>query len=630
MKKKILWLFLLLFPIMIANASVNYDITNFLIDANVLENGDLKVKELIVLKGNFNGYVRELRYKNLKTKAYDGEKIDFSDSAFYNANGISNVELATKKITTEEVNFDLLNEVFTPMRLAQNNQTSKNGYYTFQEVEGGADYKMYQSAQNETVAFLISYIVDEAVVMHNDVAELYWTFIGDAFTDEISNLKIQLHFPDREYKTFYFWAHGDINGESDRIANDTILATMTTLNKNSTIDLRAIFDKETIKNSEKLRHSNQDAFDEIWKIEEERTERVNNQRKLIRFIVDFSKVTTIIYYITILVLWIFIYFKFDKEYKSTFNAEYYREFTGDYNVEVIDYLMNKNITPNAMSASIMNLIYKKNIEVTEEPSKKKKKIYRFTLKNNQNVTDTEQVLLDFLFEEVGKNQTFTTEELEKYASSTKTGEVFARRYTSWKNCVKKDAEREKFYEVNGIPTVIGILMLLIGILLFLVAIYYQINYIPSYFIFPVGIIFLFYTIIIKKKTKKGQEHYVRWKAFKNFLKDFGNFEVKELPEISLWEKYLVYATVFGLADEVEKSMNVKISEFSNEVSTYEVWTPMINLQISHAINTSIQNAYHSSISAAAAVNSKASTNGFGGGFSGGAGFGGGGGGGHGF
>jgi ribonucleoside-diphosphate reductase alpha chain len=32
------------------------------------------------------------------------------------------------------------------------------------------------------------------------------------------------------------------------------------------------------------------------------------------------------------------------------------------NVEVIDYLMNSNITPNAMSASIMNLIYKKNIK----------------------------------------------------------------------------------------------------------------------------------------------------------------------------------------------------------------------------------------------------------------------------
>ena len=50
------------------------------------------------------------------------------------------------------------------------------------------------------------------------------------------------------------------------------------------------------------------------------------------------------------------------EYESDFISDYYREFIEDYNVEVVDYIMNKNITPNAMTASIMNLIYKKNIK----------------------------------------------------------------------------------------------------------------------------------------------------------------------------------------------------------------------------------------------------------------------------
>ena len=32
----------------------------------------------------------------------------------------------------------------------------------------------------------------------------------------------------------------------------------------------------------------------------------------------------------------------------------------------------------------------------------------------------------------------------------------------------------------------------------------------------------------------------KWTAFKKFLNDFGSFDVKELPEIKLWERYLVF------------------------------------------------------------------------------------------
>jgi len=68
----------------------------------------------------------------------------------------------------------------------------------------------------------------------------------------------------------------------------------------------------------------------------------------------------------IAVLGLFYYTKHDKELKANFVGQYNREFIEDYNVEVIDYLMHKNITPNAMSASIMNLIYKKIIKVDKK------------------------------------------------------------------------------------------------------------------------------------------------------------------------------------------------------------------------------------------------------------------------
>ena len=61
--KKVIYVFILLFLFMTnSKAYVDYDITDYLIDANVLENGDLNIKELIVLNGEFHGYIRDIMY----------------------------------------------------------------------------------------------------------------------------------------------------------------------------------------------------------------------------------------------------------------------------------------------------------------------------------------------------------------------------------------------------------------------------------------------------------------------------------------------------------------------------------------------------------------------------------------
>lgn len=636
MKKLILLLMGILLPITVHASSINYDITDFLIDAEIQTDGSMNVKELIVLNGDFNGYIRELQYQNSKLIEYTPGEINFSNSAIYNASGISGVKTYSKKITKKDLDFSIFNESFEPFVPVTNDKYAKEGDVYYKKDGDILSYKMYHSADNESIGFLISYTIEDAIVMHEDIAELYWNFIGSGFTDKIYNLQIRVKTPNGPTaEKIRFWAHGDITGEIDALDNQTILATMKSLDKNTVIDIRLLFDKNLISDSKNLRHSTQNALSQILEIETKRAEDANKQREFIRFMRKGIITITHIYYIVIIGLWIWIYFKFDKEYKSDFHSKYYREFTGDYNVEVIDYLMNKSITPNAMSASIMNLIYKKNIEVEELKSdNSKKKKYIFRLKTNDGASDTEQVLLDFLFERVGKENTFTTQDLEKYAKSPKTCEKFTKSYNEWKNCVIKDAEREKFYETNGIPIVIGILLLLVTILIFLVIMYYQVDYWPCFLLLPLGIVFLFYTILIKKRTRKGNEDYLRWKAFKNFLNDFGNFKVKELPEIILWEKYLVYATIFGLADKVEKSMNVKIKEYEDyqSMEMYSNYNPIFNFHLYHVINESVTNSLRSSIVATSAnANSRNSSgSGFGGGFSGGAGFGGGGGGGHGF
>jgi len=120
-----------------------------------------------------------------------------------------------------------------------------------------------------------------------------------------------------------------------------------------------------------------------------------------------------------------------------------------------------------------------------------------------------------------------------------------------------------------------------------------------------------------------------------FLDDFGRFEEKELPEIILWEKYLVYATLFGLADKVSKAMEIKVKEFSNVDASYTssdiFWDYYFYTNLNRDLTRTINNCHANAISAVNRANSTSSSgSGFGGGFSGGGGFGGGGGGGRGF
>jgi len=139
--------------------------------------------------------------------------------------------------------------------------------------------------------------------------------------------------------------------------------------------------------------------------------------------------------------------------------------------------------------------------------------------------------------------------------------------------------------------------------------------------------FVFYK---KRRTQKGAEDYKKWKALEKFLKDFGRFSDKEVQEVILWEKYLVYATLFGCADKVINVMKVKIPDIPNDYldSYYDLY--IMNQYITRTMRSSYalaQSAYasaHSSSGGSGGSGGFSSGSGGGGGFSSGGGGGGGG------
>ena len=48
------------------------------------------------------------------------------------------------------------------------------------------------------------------------------------------------------------------------------------------------------------------------------------------------------------------------------------------------------------------------------------------------------------------------------------------------------------------------------------------------------------------------------------MEDFSLIDEREIPELALWEKYLVYATAFGIADKVMKQLKTRFPELNDD------------------------------------------------------------------
>lgn len=110
------------------------------------------------------------------------------------------------------------------------------------------------------------------------------------------------------------------------------------------------------------------------------------------------------------------------------------------------------------------------------------------------------------------------------------------------------------------------------------------------------------------------------------MSEFSLMKEKEVPELVLWEKYLVYATVFGISEKVLKQLKVVYPQLSDEeymsshgyAYMYLMYSGSFNHSFISSLNTSVNSSYSS-------LTNYSSGSGSGGGFSSGGGFGGGGG-----
>ena len=502
--------------------------------------------------------------------------------------------------------------------------------------------------------YLIKYTVEDVIKKYNDCAELYWQFVGSEFEISADSITGIIKLPNKvsNKDELKVWGHTEyLNGEIYVTDLDIVEFNVNKYKSGNFVEVRIamptyLFEKVSSENI-----SQEEKLDDIIKEETEWANEANARRDRRNKNFKLLILATILVNTSIGIM-------FSKKIKKNKQfleknpnilpeqqLEYYRELPDkeETPLEAVFILKTgykQSCLPNVFSATILNFALKGYIRIEQEG--KTIKILLNKIKTDE-LTGDEKKVLEIL-RAASNNNELTMAELEKYIKNypsklmnlNSTFEKVSKTQASEKG--KFDTNRFNKQIVYAEKNVGYIFLLIIIITASIFTIGYAYKNVQSMlitctiislaFFIVVTIINLILNIKITTSfngfTQKGINEQEQWKAFKKYMEDFSYLNEKEVPQLVLWEKYLVFATAFGIADKVLKQLKVKYPEL-NDPDTIHSMILFNSMYSSNGFNTGFINSISSSTSRMYS-STYSSGSGGGGGFSGGGGFGGGGGG----
>ena len=527
------------------------------------------------------------------------------------------------------------------------------GHY-FGGINNNNEYEIAWGVSIDTTTrkqYLIRYTVKDVIKKYNDCAELYWQFVGSDFEVSADSITGIIKLPNKvsNKDELKIWGHTEyLNGEIYVTDLDTVEFKVNKYKSGNFVEIRIAMPTYVMSKLENT--SNINKIDSIIEQETKWANEANARRDRRNKNFKLLILATILVNTSIGIM-------FSKKIKKNKQfleknpnilpeqqLEYYRELPDkeETPLEAVFILKTgykQSCLPNVFSATILNFALKGYIRIEQEG--KTIKILLNKIKTDE-LTGDEKKVLEIL-RAASNNNELTMAELEKYIKNypsklmnlNSTFEKVSKTQASEKG--KFDTNRFNKQIVYAEKNVGYIFLLIIIITASIFTIGYAYKNVQSMLIICTIISLAFFIVVtiinlilnikittsFNGFTQKGINEQEQWKAFKKYMEDFSYLNEKEVPELVLWEKYLVFATAFGIADKVLKQLKVKYPELNDPDTIHSMilFNSMynsngFNTKFINSINTSTSRMYSSTYS---------SGSGSGGGFSGGGGFGGGGG-----
>lgn len=487
-------------------------------------------------------------------------------------------------------------------------------------------------------SYTISYKVEDAISKYSDYAELYWQFVGEDFEIDAENITGAILLPDYANSTdnIKVWGHTeDLNGEIYATDTNKIEFNIDDFQAGRYVEIRTLFPTEMITYASRV--ENTPRLEEVINEETQWANEANARREMKKMVKRVIAIIVNIIFVILIILGIksiiknIRKIKESKKLKPSQEPQYYREMpredstpaealslyyqkAGEFN--------NSNHIGRIFSATLLDLSLKKIIDFEENGKIIKIKILKKITEELENSKD-EKIIYEFLKDACKNNQyEITTKELEKYIKKEQTKVIKLKENIDknteealyQKELADKKGKEEHTKISNHIAVYSAILFFLIIAVVFLIVLIGPSVLIGIITYMIVVIIQLIVLSILLKRTniltQKGMDEYAKWKGLKKYMEDFSMLDRREIPEIVIWENFLVYATVFGIADKVLKQLKAVYPNINEEldINTYSYMHLMMNTNFSNSFSSAISSSMSSAYSSAT---------GGGGGFSGG-------------
>lgn len=514
-----------------------------------------------------------------------------------------------------------------------------------------------------------SYTITDVITDYKDCQEFYWKLLDESNGIPVKKVTGTIRMPSKvsDIDNLKAWGHGPLNGNIEINSKNRIKFTVDRLSKNKMLEIRVVTSEDQFSvNSDNIK--NHRYLERIIEEEEEWAEGSNDKSILFWIIV-------IGIYITIIIINIckaIKYYKITKKENDGIihrKLKYFRDIPRENSATPGEatylYYFNKSYTDltskqsNVVSATILNLALKGYIKLRTQGEE----IYVKVVKDAEELKKEERAVYDIL-KDTGKDDEFKIDEINKFAKKEYS------KYSTYINNLVNEA-RESLYKLELVDkanqkkyrkaqsagnkfimlrgTIEFILIgFLIGLIPFINNAYvatFGIRFISEFITIALILLPIIASLLVKYKicektqnkiavlTQAGTEEKEEWKALAKYIEEFSMIDEKEVPSLVIWEKYLVYATAFGIADKAIEQMKAKYPEIfvqeywqDENIEKYQIINFAANNTIYNIsdrttisrIGDSTTKAYKTSLSEIARHSSSGGSGG-GGGFSGGGG-----------
>lgn len=575
------------------SSSTAYNIGKYIIDATVMKNGNLHIVEKI--KFDFdetaNGIYRDILY----SYKYKSQKDDMeASSSRYQAQDIENI----KVYRTDE---SFLNDY----ELKEINESSayngmKNVYSVSQIIEDGyiKRIKIYEPSTSDSSKYLkIEYDIVKPTVLYENAGEIYWNFVGKVWDCLIENLQINIAF-EQEYngENIRFYPHGYTNITNIENSNGKLSFFVRKLRSKTAVDARVVFSNTYLDNAKNKYNTSYD-YGALEKIEN--SMELGKTRNSISMFVTYC-------IIILAAIYIILVFKKSSDITSqgkNKKVEYYTQPLENLSLGVYSKLNNGIIlNSNLLVATILDLQNKKVINMDSQKKVKKSfdginYYYYLTINKEANFNDLneyERLVINYLFNKRAsinldisnfkKEKIELNERFKELSNNYYEANKFQTVCSSYDKKIgdiiyKKTDDSLKRFSLHYLILIFILSIInvfVISPLNFDLKLENFIGYVVvGLFVYIIGICLT----LVRGLKEDYYDEYNKLKGLEKYLKEYSLIKDRYPIEIALWDRYLVFASLFGIAKKVAKEFKEELIANGYDEDYIYVNYPMLSMSM---------------------------------------------------